>query len=70
MNTGSMNYTIPNGYFAGQKRRREDSEIPSMRSGEARERSGPAAATGANAAALPRMRIEHNGGIVNVNIDY
>nr|GFD59909.1 hypothetical protein [Tanacetum cinerariifolium] len=37
----------------------EDAEIPNMRGGAVRDRGGPAAATGANAAALPkRLRIE------------
>lgn len=56
---GEMNYTIPNDYFSSQKRKREDTEIPGMREGAGRERGGPAAATGANAAALPkRMKTE------------
>ena len=54
-----MNFTIPNVYFASQRRKREDAEIPNMRGGGGREWSGPAAATGANAAALPkRLKIE------------
>ena len=54
-------FTIPEDYFASKSRRREDDyeEIPSMRGGAGRERDGPAAATGANAAALPkRLKIE------------
>lgn len=49
---GGPNYTTPND-FAGQRRRREE-EIPHMRDGEGREWSGSAAATEANAAALPK----------------
>jgi len=48
---GEMNFTIPENYFSSQKRKREDTEIPSMRGD--RNCSGSAAATGANAAALP-----------------
>jgi hypothetical protein len=64
---GGINYTIPNGYFTEQQRKQEDTEIPSMRAGKAYERSGPAAATGANAAALPRrLRVQHNEVVVNI----
>jgi hypothetical protein len=59
MNIGGMNYMIPKGYFAGQEHKHEETEIPSMRGGEGRRWGRSAAATGANAAALPkRMRIE------------
>ena len=52
-------FMIPQDYFASKRRKHddEDAEIPKMRGGAGRD--GPAAATGANAAALPkRLRIE------------
>lgn len=62
MNIGGLNYTIPNEYFSGQRRKREEIEMPNMRGGGSREWIGPAAATGANAAALPkRMKIDPAG---------
>jgi hypothetical protein len=58
VNMGGMNYTIPTEYFARQRREREETEIPNMRRSESREWSGPAAATGANAAVCTkRMKI-------------
>lgn len=62
MNTGATmpaGFTIPQDYFASKRRKREveDAEIPKMRGGAGRD--GPAAATGANAAAQPkRLKIE------------
>jgi len=44
---------IPDDYFSSQERKREDEDIPNVRGGVGIESSGPAAATGANAAALP-----------------
>lgn len=62
MNMGATmptSFMIPQDYFASKRRKRddEDAEIPKMRGGASRD--GPAAATGANAAALPkRLKIE------------
>lgn len=50
-------FMIPQDYFASKRRKceeEEDAEIPSIRGGAGRDRGGPAAATGANAAALPK----------------
>lgn len=57
----NFNFMVPNDYFASKRRKREeeDAEIPNMRGGTGRDRGGPAAATGANAAALPkRLKID------------
>lgn len=57
--TMPTSFMIPQDYFASKRRKREDedAEIPKMR--WATGRDGPAAATGANAAALPkRLKIE------------
>jgi hypothetical protein len=50
---------IPDEYFSSQERKHEDEDIPNMRGGVGIEPSGPAVATGANAAVLPmRSKLE------------